>query len=265
MHGRFYLIHSESMGNGAPIKSDPISKPIAPVFIKANFSISINGSNYGFTNQSISTFGISSLRWSYFDPSEMVGAEISVDVDVLTEPRYHFTTHGYVMTEETGTANYLGVQFKLDPKTHEELTHLIQREGFYPTQHIRKFPRIPAIPEISNMPLRAIGTHENNEVFTFDIANISPTGMLVRTENPRAGLFLPRQRVKLQIEPRGDNLTPCRVEGLICRAFFMKNQKTGNIIRSFGIRFVKIAEADRQNFLEILRMVLNNLQSLRRS
>jgi hypothetical protein len=109
------------------------------------------------------------------------------------------------------------------------------------------------------MPMRAIIKDQNNELIAFDIANMSPNGILLYTENPNAIFFKPSSRIQVQVEPRGMIFEPFHFEGIICRLMQDKNLESNNWSRYLGIRFTHINEANKQTFLEMLKAVIKNL------
>ena len=210
-------------------------------------------------NQGVSAFGISSLKWAQFDPTEHVGEKIQVTVDLLTKVRSRFTTQALLTAEMTTDASYLGMKFLLPPAERERLVAVIKQEGFCPTAYIRKYPRIPATNSIPNMPLRAIVRDHQDSLLVFDIANMSPNGILLYTENPRASFFVPTSRLVAQVEPRGEMFQSFEFEGAVCRVLLDRNPETGNMTRYLGIRFMRLTKTDKDNLLDILRAVLSNI------
>jgi hypothetical protein len=261
-HATLLKRRSESYFEGPMAADKPIITPdkLPPIFVRANLSFRINNEPVSFLNQYVSSFGISGIRWAHLDPTEHLGEQLLVQVDVLCKDRFKFLTDGGITTEYTTDVTYFGIRFHLKESDEKRLARAIQNEGTYPTQYLRKYPRIPAQARISTVPMLAIAQAPDKSLIVFSIANISPTGLLLYTENQVASVFLPGDRIWIQIEPRGDLLNSFKLEGLICRVMMDKNPETQNINRYLGIRITHLNDKDRQNFLDILRTVLNNLK-----
>ena len=233
--------------------------PLAPsTFIKANFTINIDGKDYSFLNLPVSSYGISGIRWNLFNPLDFVGKQVKVTLDVLSRNRFRLTCDGFLSAEVGLDSLFLGVKFSLSNEDKTKLNAAIDSEGFCPTNYIRKFPRIPASENIKAMPLRAIIQRENDLV-VFDIANLSPSGFLLSSENPKVSEFLPNTRFYAQIEPRGDSVEPFGFEGIVLRILVEKNLKTGNLIRLLGVKILSLSEIEKNRFLEILKLILKEI------
>ena len=234
-----------------------------PLYIKSNLTFSILDGKipkeFNFINQPVSPFGIAGLRWAHFDPIDHVGDEVKATVQVISSDPFTFSTDALLTAEATTDATYLGIKFYMNPSDQERLSAAIKKEGFYPTSYIRKYPRIPAIDTIYSMPVRAI-VKTTETMIVFDIANISPNGILLQTENPTAVTLMPGSRITVQIEPRGDILQSFRFEGMICRIIMDKNPRTKNINRFLGIRLTKMEDAEKAIFQSVLKAVIANLQ-----
>jgi len=236
-----------------------------PIFIRANFKFHVLGQEFSFLNQAISVFGVSALKWSYFEPISRVGELVSISVDVLARERFKFTTTGSLMAEQTVDANMLSIRFHLQPQDKVKLEHAIAVEGFCPTSHMRKYPRIPAVQKISDMPLRAIAQVDDNDQMVFDIANLSPNGILLYTENPKGGIYLPGNRVRGQIEPRGSYADSIHFEGIVRRTFQERNLDSQNLAHYLGVRFSHIPPSQQDRFVDLLRSVLHDIKQLNRN
>ena len=94
----------------------------------------------------------------------------------------------------------------------------------------------------------------------FDVANLSPSGILLSSENSMASKIQPGQRVKMIIEPRGYFPIQIHMEGLVCRISEDMAVESGNVVRSFGIKFLRVNEADRIAFLELLKDILERMK-----
>lgn len=230
------------------------------VFVKASLQFRHGLQEYTFLNQPVSVYGVAGLRWKAFDPTEHVGEEVSLTVDVLSSERYRFQTKATFTSEQTTDSVYLGMHFDLIPETRRKLEALIQREGFYPTSYLRKYPRIPSTEALADMPMRTIVSDPDGELISFDIANLSPSGILICTENPKAAYLNPGSRLSGQVEPRGRNYEDFEFEGLVCRVLQVRQNTSKNILRYLGIRFAHMRKEDKEKFLHVLRSVVLSLQ-----
>lgn len=229
------------------------------VFIKANIRFKLFDREYTFTGQPISSFGISGLRWTAFDPVEQVGQNVVVRCELLNQDRFKFITTGTVIAESTTEAQYLGIRIHPAAADAKKLAAIIAEEGYYPTEYVRKYPRIPATGRLKDMPLRCLMQAEGEDLIVFDLVNLSPNGILLHTENPNAGFLVAGNRIQARAEPRGTLFQAFSFEGVICRVMQERNAESGNVDYYLGIRFTRLAESDKENFLEVLRAVLQEI------
>lgn len=234
---------------------------LPPIFVRSNLTFEHQGKIYSYSNQGCSLYGFSSLQAQAFDPTDHVGEMVKLTVDVLHTDSFQFSTSASITSEVTTDTTYLGLKFYLGDVVRNRLAQAIKNGGYYPTDYVRKYPRIPAKEYIASMPLRAIVSGELSEYIVFDVANMSPNGLLLNTENPKALLLIPGMRINGQVEPRGGTSDPFDFQGLVCRMLMDKNPKTDNLRRFLGIKITFIPPEQRQTFLEILKSVLNNIQS----
>jgi hypothetical protein len=232
---------------------------LPPIFVRSNFSFKLLGQEYSFTNQGVSLFGVSGLRWHNFAPIEHVGEQLTISVDVLTRNRFQFTAPAMITAEVTTDATYLGLKFYLQDQDREKLHQAIKAEGYYPTNYMRKYPRIPAWRNIARMPLRTIVTTRDGELIVFDIANLSPGGILLHTENPNAAVYTPGANIHGQVEPRGGTFLPFQFDGMVCRLLLDQHPQSKNTNRFLGVRFLRLDPNQKENFLGILRAVLDDI------
>lgn len=235
---------------------------LQPIFIRSNLTFKVADREFNFLNHGVSVFGISGLRWPHSDPTGLVGQPTRVLVDVLARERFKFSAEALLTAEVTTDAFYLGAKFYLPEADRKRLARTISEEGFYPTNYIRKYPRIPAWTNISAMPVRTIVQTDSDELVVFDVANMSPNGILLHSENAKAAEYMPGSRIRAQVEPRGEPYKPFSFDGQVCRIMLDKNPQSGNVARYLGIRMTRIDEDEKQNFLEILQSVLNKLKDV---
>lgn len=231
------------------------------IFIRANFTFKVAGREYNFLNHGVSVFGISGLNWPHSDPAMHVGQPTRVTIDVLARERFRFSTEALLTAEATTDAVYMGARFVISDADRKRLAAVIATEGFVPTNYIRKYPRIPAWPNIAQMPLRTVVQNELDELIVFDVANLSPNGLLLHSENPKAAAYIPGSRIRAQVDPRGD-FKAFSIDGQVCRVMTDKSSQSGNIDRYLGIRIMRIPEHEKQNFLDILNAVLNKIKGV---
>lgn len=246
------------MAKGREKKPDDIGEP-PRVFIRANFKFHVLGQDFSFLNQIISVFGVSALKWSYFEPISRVGEQVTIVVDVLCKNRFQFTATGALMSEQTANSNLLSIRFHLHPQDKMMLESVISTEGFCPPSHMRQYPRIPAMERVSDMPLRAVVNVGYEDVMVFDIANISPTGILLYTENPKGTIFLPGNEISGQIEPRGSRTEPLHFKGIVRRTYQERKMDSHNIAHYLGVRLTYIPDSEKDRFLDILRSILHSI------
>lgn len=233
---------------------------LPPIFVKANLKFSMLGRDYSFPNEGVSVFGATGLRTPAFNPVDLVGTAVPTIVEILATKTFAFHTTASMTAEITVDNTYLGLKFSLPDDVKRRVSELVRTEGYYPTNYVRKYPRIPARDVIPSMPLRAIAQNATDDLIAFDIANMSPGGILLHTENPKASLLVPSMRFEGQVEPRGSSEASFQFDGLVCRMMIEMNPTTRNTRRYLGVRFTRIPDEQRPQFLEILKMVLINIQ-----
>lgn len=244
---------------------------LPPVFCKAHLTFTLDGKKLEFAQQNISSFGVTGLAWDPLNPRDHFGktVEVSVTVPSATQP-LAFKTHAVILREVTGVAKSMGIRFKLDPALRKQLEDVIAQGGFYPTAYLRKHPRIPSSMNIQTFPLRVVGipdslqeTAGGQPIFplVFDVGNISPSGMLLSTENQLALTVHPGEQMDLVVEPRGWFPVQIAARGLVCRTIDDINDTNGNLVRFFGIKIVKLDEVNRNAFLDLLKDILANMKT----
>jgi hypothetical protein len=144
----------------------------------------------------------------------------------------------------------------------------IRRNGFYPTDHMRKYPRIPATSAISTFPLRALVVQQklegelvnDNQPIVYDVGKLSPNGVLLATENQIALSIIPNQRLEMTLEPRGSFPHQVKVQGMVCRITDSPSFETGNLVRFLGIKFTRVDDLNRAAFLDLLKDILERMK-----
>jgi len=238
-----------------------------PVFVKGDVEFQLDDYSLQFKNRNLSVFGVSSLPWPPLSPERHFGCSVVARIRVMTPEGFEFKSNAYIVREQTATSQQMGLKFIMDEKNRDKFTEIIRAQGFYPTEYMRKYPRIPSSSRIQTFPLRIIGAHvkplmdSEQTPIIFEVYNISLGGVLIATENPLALTIEPNTRINIFLEPRGDFSIPITVEGMVCRASDDINLENGNLIRSFGIRFTKVSSENRVIFLELLKDILNRIKT----
>ncbi|MCM2277494.1 MAG: PilZ domain-containing protein [Oligoflexia bacterium] len=239
-----------------------------PVFVRGHINLTVRERsqtrNLEFTHQNISLAGVSGLPWEPLSREEQFGAKIEVTVRIPTARPLSFRTLATITREFTTFADHMGLRFHLPAEHARDLAEVIRTEGYFPTEYIRKYPRIPSLPIIRTFPLRALAMPRPDVPFplSFDVLNLSPNGVLISTESQVSEQFRPGQKLDLLLEPRGWFPMPIRLQGLICRVGEEPNERTGNIVRSFGVKFAKIDEVNRTAFVDLLKDILERFRQI---
>lgn len=242
-----------------------------PVFVKGHLTFSIEGHNLEFTNQNISVFGCMGLKWEPLNSREHFGKTVQVTITCPNADPLMIKTEAHIIREFTTQSEYMGLRFHLSDENREKLKAQVTKYGTYPTEYIRKHPRIPSSSLIQTFPLRVIGTPDSwrqlyaNETIiplVFDVGNLSPNGILMSTENQMSKSVVVGEYIDMVLEPRGWFPTPVKVRGVICRITDDLNPQNGNFTRSLGIKFVKVDEVNRTAFLDLLKDILERFKTL---
>ena len=238
------------------------------MFIKGHLAFSVDGQDLEFIHQNISVFGVAGLPWGPLNPRDHFGKEVTASIRVTSPEPLSVLTQAFVMRESTGVGEHMGLKFRFEREAKAKLQKLIDKHGFYPTEYLRKYPRIPANSAIQTFPLRALANIEGDPTLgsesfpvIFDICNLSPNGILLNTENQAATTIQPGQRLNLTLDPRGWFPMPIRVQGMVCRVADELNPQTGNMVRYLGIKFTKVDDVNRTAFLDLLKDILSRIKT----
>jgi hypothetical protein len=241
------------------------------VFVKGHVGFTINGQSFEFVHQNISVFGVTGLPWGPLDPREFFGKAVTATVRIPHQPTHDLPvairTRAYIMREQTLYAQHMGLRFQFDAEQEASLDAHINKHGFYPTEYVRKYPRIPSSQMIQTFPLRVLVAPERKvalpvEEFplVFDVSNLSPNGLLIHTENQIALDIMPGQRLELVLEPRGRFPMQVAVQGLVCRITDEIHPQSGNLIRYLGVKFTRVDEINKTAFLDLLKDILERIK-----
>lgn len=241
-----------------------------PVYIKGHLSFSVEGKNFDYRHQNISVYGIPGLPWTHLSSQEHFGKYIDAQIEALAPTPAHFSTRAHIMREFTLHAEYMGLRLSLEREQRGKLSEIISKHGFYPTDYIRKYPRLPSTQLIQTFPQRALVNVEPSQhlpiapppyPLVFDVVNLSPNGVLLSTENQLALSIIPSQRLEVVFQPRGWFPIQIRVHGLVCRvADELGMNPPFNLTRYLGIKFTRVDPADRSAFVDLLKDILERIR-----
>jgi hypothetical protein len=235
------------------------------MFVKGHLAFTLDGKPHEFIHQNLSAYGVTGLPWGSLDPNAHFGRKVDVAIRIPAERAVQFNTPATILRETTLFGSHLGLRLLLTPAHRATMESLISKIGFTPTEYLRKYPRIPSAESIATFPMRVLGMPEGanlNEHLptTFDVGNLSPNGILLSTENVGAQEIRPGTRIDLVLEPRGWFPHSVRVLGLVCRVSEELHPTSGNSVRYFGIKFVKVDEPNRLAFLDLLKDILHRVK-----
>ncbi|MGE0615552.1 MAG: PilZ domain-containing protein [Bacteriovoracia bacterium] len=230
-----------------------------PIFIRGHLEFKVGEITMHFKNKYVSVFGVTGLPWTPLNPQKHFATRVQVKITIEQPKAMILQAGAYITREQTAYGEYMGLRFILDDQSRKTLGDLILKHGLFPTNYIRKYPRIPSSNRIQTYPLQILGNHANDREsppIIFAVRNLSLGGVLVASESPFAVTIVPGSKLTLHLEPRGDFSIQISVQGLVCRVLEEINPGNGNVIRYFGIRFTKVDEDNKNAFLELLRDIL---------
>jgi len=236
---------------------------LSPVFVKGHLNFRLDQQDYEFIHQNISVFGVTGLPWGKLDPRTHFGREVRVNIRIPAPNALNFETRAFIMRESTSVAEHMGLKFEIDPEPRERFAALVQSAGFFPTDYLRKYPRIPANALIQTFPMRVLAVPLGGSTsYVMDVSNLSPNGILLQSENQQALSIAAGHRLDLTLEPRGWFPMPVKVQGLVCRVVDEIHPQTGNLQRYLGIKFSKVDEVNRGVFLDLLKDILARIKAV---
>lgn len=239
-----------------------------PIFIKGHLRFQLDGQWMEFVHQPISVYGVTGLQWGSLSGAQHFGKKVECQVKIPHTTPLQFECPA-VITREVGLhSESLGLHFFLEARVRNLLDSLISLKGFYPTDYVRKYPRIPSSHVIQTFPLRAIVTARttaNSKIpadtqMVCEVANLSPNGALLMTENQNSLQLHPGSKLKMTLEPRGWFSKTVMMEALVCRTTDEIQPQTQNFIRYLGVKFSKIDGPNRSVFLELLKDILGRMK-----
>lgn len=241
-----------------------------PIMINGNISFEIAGKKMFFSDRNISIHGAYNLHWEYPPSAQCLGKNVYTTIEIRSPEMLVIQTPATIMREKTLNKELMGLRFELASDDKSKLTRLIEKSGFRPTEYIRKYPRIPASVENRSFPLRAIATliypneedHDLSHALSIvvDVVNLSPGGILFKTENSHAFAIQTGEHFQMMLEPRGSQFhDQVHLQGQICRIIDELDPRSKNMTRYFGVKFTWTDELNRTAFLDLLKEILNNI------
>lgn len=237
-----------------------------PIFTKGHLSFAIDGDTLEFPHENIAVSGATGLPWGKQNPADCFGKEIMASIRILSGEPFGLKAAARITREITLHAQHMGVTFYLDDEQRERLARHIKQHGYFPTEYIRKYPRIPSLPMIQSFPTRALISLKDEGVEGFpmscDVENLSPNGVLICTENQAILNFVPGAKVDIVLEPRGWFPLPIKAQGMVCRTTDELSRLNGNLVRHLGIKFSRVDDVNRTAFVDLLRDILERFKDL---
>ncbi len=241
---------------------------LSPVFVKGTLRFTYNRQRYEFLQKNISSFGVMGLPWGDLSATEHFGSKVAVEVLIkVADQEIDFKCQGHVVREYTATTESMGIRFELEPELDKKVTSFVHKNGYSPSEFLRKYPRIPSSSIIQTFPTHAVIAAQSDEAVTMvldqsivtEVVNLSPNGALLSTENQMALMMQPGERLLVTLQPRGWFPTQIKILSLICRVVD-DIQPNGNLVRSLGVKFMKMDELNRTAFLDLLKDILEQIK-----
>lgn len=227
-------------------------------FIKADIQFPLGDKVYALKSVDLSISGIYGVSIPEIDPIKYVGDTIPIRVEVKCTIPFEMSLNATVAAVISTDASSLEFKYVLNDEAREKLRVVIQSEGFEPTRHIRKYPRIPANGNLPSMPAHAIVQLQQG-LIVFDVANMSPNGILLSSESPRAAMIMPGATINVQVEARGNLFNTFEFKGTVRRLELYRHSKSLNIVYAIGVRFDSFPDGNKAEFLEVLKTVVHDL------
>lgn len=227
-------------------------------FLKADIHFALDGKDYALQDVDYALNGIHGLSVPDLDPLLHVGKTLPVRVQVKSASRAEMTVEAALAAVIGTDWSSFEFRFQTPGELRERLAQAIDAEGFEPTRHLRKFPRLPASGTVPSMPAHAT-VHSVQGPIVFSVTDLSPAGMLLATESPRAAIIVPGTPVSAQLEARGTVMNTSEVKGTVRRLEVYRHADTGNIVYAIGVRFDESAEGGRSNLMPVLKAMARDL------
>ena len=240
------------------------------MFIKADLTLTIASQVLELPRKNIAISGVYGLSWGFLSEKEHFGQLVPLKMRLLVPLAPVIHAQSRILSEKTLYSDKMGLGFVLEERQKKMLSGYIEKYGFLTKEYTRKYPRIPLDTNIQTFPVHVLVTpisiSKVNQVFftaplSFDIANLSPTGVLLKTESHLALSIPPGKHLSLIFEPRGDFPAQIFIKGQVCRVLNDINPENGNLVRYFGVQFIQIDEMNKVIFLELLKDILGKMKS----
>jgi hypothetical protein len=234
---------------------------IAPVFVKGQISLESEKYNLEFIKKNISEFGVMGLPWGPMNAQEHFGKLVGVTLKIFTQEPTTINAKAHLIRECTVYSDHMGLRLRLGDAERSALRSQIKRYGYFPTEYIRKYPRMPSLASIQTFPLHTMAYTEENpeQPMIFNIGNLSPNGILLSSESQLVMKMKPGDRLNVIMDPRGWFPVQVRFQGMICRITDDLTE-SGNVMRHLGVRMTKISTTDRTAFLDLLKDILSKMK-----
>lgn len=266
-----------------------------PIFIKGRLEFTAQVGQKSlrleFVNQNLSSFGVNGLPWGTLNSHDHFGQEVMATIHArLTRGTAHpersqhteeirLTTPAKITREFTALGSQMGIRFYFKPDQAKLLNEAIRLHGYFPTEYIRKYPRIPSSPIIETFPLQAIAFPAMSQApddpamaepptstplpIALSVENLSPNGVLLASDSQQAFDIFPPARLQLILQPRGWFPMPIQALGMVCRVYDEPSETSPNIVRRLGVKFLKLDEPNRLAFMELLKGIIEGYQRTR--
>ena len=231
---------------------------LAAITVKVRLTFTLGEQLYDIIHQDVSLYGVSGLPWNGQTPFKYLGKVVLAQIR-LPYAADALNVEAKIFIEKTAVGEHMGLRFLLSEAQRNDLIEAIEKHGYYPTEYLRKYPRIPADPKIPTFPLSALATHQN-QTLVFDVVNLSPSGILLKSENSATQGLKPNERLHLQLEPRGWFPDIIHADGMICRVSIEIDPVSQNTAYFFGIKFIRLEDKSRFAFIDLLRDILTRVK-----
>lgn len=239
---------------------------LSPIFVKADLEFSVDQFTLEFTNRNISAYGAYALPWEPLNARKHFGRNVKLKIRIQQPIQTEIQCDATILWEQSVYGELMGLKFLMSDDSRRALSQTIREHGFYPTEYIRKYPRIPFSDKIPTFPMTVLGSpveadpKSPKSPIVFSIRNLSLNGILLSTENPFALSIRPGHNLDMTIEPRGDFMVRIRVQGMVCRVLDESASGNGNLVRHFGVKFVRVDQENRTAFAELLKDILHRIK-----
>jgi len=233
---------------------------LPPIFIKGHLNLRVGNLDLEYIHQNLSVFGVTGLPWEPLSPEVHFGKMVSVQLRIPGDDPLVIQCKAVITRESTLYAEQMGLRFVLDAQQKAQFQRVVSNRGVYPTDYLRKYPRIPVDLQIQSFPTRVVVSLPDGESVVCDVSNLIPFGILVHTENQAALMIHPGSLVRVTVEPRGWFPKSVTCEGMVCRVMDDRGRESQNIVRHLGIKFTQMDTDNKELFLMLLRDILNRIQ-----